>query len=795
MAVDPADIKYFLQSPNPTERVVAPLPRLDPFLSPQFASQLNRSQRADAARWGGLAFEELFRRLQPAAREDVDRHYGLPWRTVMDAVAKPESAGILTVRNKAGSSARGRYQFTDSTSEWIAGRLGLPVRRQDGSLITLSQRPEWQQDLMFRELWSFADGRKHWVETRPEWDKDLSAIASGRKTYEQLKEELDARFASEGGVVPPFIPMQETLPSAPSFRPTGELFTREREYGRSEPGFDLGRMTLPTGTPLISTDGSTTSEDIDRAYKGAGRIAAEMLFGPQRESWITEGNASYLERFARDWGLSEQEFRTAIERGREGKPLGAAGWGLIGLASVIPGLGDAAQFAARQSGKVADVVRVTPRMPDTPQIGASVVEDLTPGLADNNAIVRGLPQEVKDRPKTNWRDVDGYGRLVMPGANIRTDMDGPAGIAQFGDLQASNPKGWQEAREIIRSRDDDFITLDSSFYAPTNPEMRRLFDEAAQNSTWRPNARTIDSFMSGEATDANWMRDSDQDFALAAFTRALELRAESQVYAHNRRISHQILEKVAKIPGALDAQRDVALYNARIDVLSKTISESNPMVQVPSNLLEEVLAGGLKNQFETGTSNGTLDFVERMAAESSMLGIPPQIGADKRPVYGYIGRIPRNGDYTIVEISDDISRAPEGPFDAEIAGIRRVVEDAIDPRRDHIQMYGDVTLVFDRSVLDDVTFTIGDSLGSATRGDTIAANPATLDLYSMLTAGQSRFSDDWKYIPSYFEMQYISPDLDRVVAVYLKDADNYSKIQNILRRSGWGDIPIFLGVR
>jgi colicin import membrane protein len=92
---------------------------------------------------------------------------------------------------------------------------------------------------------------------------------------------------------------------------------------------------------LFSGSGSAgvrvvTPEEVARNRQ----VAGEIVFGPDRESVIA-GEASRLERFIRDWGLSEQEFRTAGERAGEGRLGAAAGWAGLGLAGAIPFVGQA----------------------------------------------------------------------------------------------------------------------------------------------------------------------------------------------------------------------------------------------------------------------------------------------------------------------------------------------------------------------------------------------------------------------------------------------------------------------
>jgi hypothetical protein len=94
-------------------------------------------------------------------------------------------------------------------------------------------------------------------------------------------------------------------------------------------------------------------------------MAAEAAFGPERSSWISGGEAGGLERFVRDWGLSEQEFRLSGERAGEGRFGAAAGWAGLGLAGAVPFAGDALQAlgkAGRATSRAADAARAEPRV-------------------------------------------------------------------------------------------------------------------------------------------------------------------------------------------------------------------------------------------------------------------------------------------------------------------------------------------------------------------------------------------------------------------------------------------------
>jgi len=113
-------------------------------------------------------------------------------------------------------------------------------------------------------------------------------------------------------------------------------------------------------------------------------LAEFVLFGPERGS-VAGGEAGRLERFVRDWGLSEQEFRLAGERAGEGRAGAAAGWAALGLAGAVPFFGDVAQGLGRAGrvasqaadvGRAADAARVVPE-----NIADNVIKEInTSGL-------------------------------------------------------------------------------------------------------------------------------------------------------------------------------------------------------------------------------------------------------------------------------------------------------------------------------------------------------------------------------------------------------------------------------
>ena len=115
----------------------------------------------------------------------------------------------------------------------------------------------------------------------------------------------------------------------------------ERELGIS-PVVTPARSRMPVGQGLGSGLRFDGMGQMGQTYADAGRSVSnftrEMLFGPERQSAFGSGQASRPERFARDWGLSEQEFNLARQRASESRPGATALWGGLGLAGIGFGL-------------------------------------------------------------------------------------------------------------------------------------------------------------------------------------------------------------------------------------------------------------------------------------------------------------------------------------------------------------------------------------------------------------------------------------------------------------------------
>jgi GNAT superfamily N-acetyltransferase len=121
------------------------------------------------------------------------------------------------------------------------------------------------------------------------------------------------------------------------------------------------------------------------------------------------------------------------------------------------------------------------------------------------------------------------------------------------------------------------------------------------------------------------------------------------------------------------AERSDADNEALATVMDDWRFGGDVMVKVPSDVLDDIIADRVKNQFDTDTSRGLYDPDVRAVAETAAHGLHPAAPASERPIYGFVGM-----------------PGSEHPY-------------ALD-------QYGDVTLVLKPSVKDKTTITLGDSL-------------------------------------------------------------------------------------
>jgi len=84
----------------------------------------------------------------------------------------------------------------------------------------------------------------------------------------------------------------------------------------------------------------------------------------------------------------------------------------------------------------------------------------------------------------------------------------------------------------------------------------------------------------------------------------------------------------------------VSLEQERADIgatIQDALDHSKVTVRVSPTVLDRIVeAGRMKNQFETGTSQGLYDPSQRRAAEGRLFNVPSRLPAQERPIYGYM---------------------------------------------------------------------------------------------------------------------------------------------------------------
>lgn len=197
----------------------------------------------------------------------------------------------------------------------------------------------------------------------------------------------------------------------------------------------------------------------------------------------------------------------------------------------------------------------------------------------------------------------------------------------------------------------------------------------------------------------------------------------------------------------------LALRRDTASLLREEIPSAHLAMRVPSDVVEEIIRSGeLKNQFETGTSKGTLSPNYRARAERDMFGYPN--------LEGMGGREPNNP--TIFK---------QRPKYAYLSN----VESADDDPHQSVRAYGLIKLLFDADALRPrTTFTVGDSLDSDTIPAPVlkprlsAMHPADLPWENILSRARRvtpsslwNVSDDLSsappFDPGYIEAQIHGP--------------------------------------
>ncbi len=97
-------------------------------------------------------------------------------------------------------------------------------------------------------------------------------------------------------------------------------------------------------------------------------------------------------------------------------------------------------------------------------------------------------------------------------------------------------------------------------------------------------------------------------------------------------LTHEEIAQIAKRFNITEAQARILIDKKIIDI----VDNSEVGIRVKMSTLEKALDGDgkLKNQFETGTSGGAFDPDWRSDVEYSLFGVPKDLPAEDRPIYG-----------------------------------------------------------------------------------------------------------------------------------------------------------------
>jgi hypothetical protein len=426
-----------------------------------------------------------------------------------------------------------------------------------------------------------------------------------------------------------------------------EIARRAQENAARGPGFVPPTAGLGASFQPSLEDYASAGRMAAQAGPAALRVAEEIAFGPERQS-VLGGEASRAERTLRDWGLSEQEFRAAGEAFGGGRPLAGLGWGALGLAGAIPGLGQFGRGVvgvARGVGAAADAARAT-----------NVLRGLPPGSS------MGLSGSVDDvfSPLGVARPGDRIFsslRVARPSETIVEPL-----LRSGNAIPLTNTPGWQRESQSIRNS-----VLNSFGLQEIAGDVARVDASDAQSIFEEIFPRYQNRFISGASSP--------------------DLRANNIASSANRAVQEEMAAEIAARLGrapyavAPPLTREVANNFVRnIENLDVTIATN------PEGLQQFVQSGRLQNAFESGQSGSGSWFPEfRMNAEQNVLGIPMDAAPSQRPVYGYLSYRPGNAG----SVSEDLVRVA-------------------DPRQ--AQDYGEIRLRFAPSVNERSTFTMGDSI-------------------------------------------------------------------------------------
>jgi len=179
------------------------------------------------------------------------------------------------------------------------------------------------------------------------------------------------------------------------------------------------------------------------AEQAAARKAfASVLFGPERESILPgEQQASRGERFLRDWGASEQEFRLAGQRFSEGQIGAGFGWGALAMAGAIPFFGDIAQGVARAGRGVRGAAATARAAVPPPNPALKAIDDIW-----HEERLEWLPDFGKPYDEITGETLEGPGIYIDQLDELENAIPG---ITQFSDEWAYSASVNADARQAL----------------------------------------------------------------------------------------------------------------------------------------------------------------------------------------------------------------------------------------------------------------------------------------------------------------------------------------------------------
>lgn len=243
--------------------------------------------------------------------------------------------------------------------------------------------------------------------------------------------------------------------------------------------------------------------------------------------------------------------------------------------------------------------------------------------------------------------------------------------------------------------------------------------------------------------------------------------------------------------GAQDAvdALDYGLSTATTKITG-ALKDGQVTMAATESVFESILDDGkYKNQFETRTSNGTLDTGIRKAGEGKGLGIPAGTKLAERPVYGFI----TTNESTISMQSIYDARSAQ-----EAAGVPWLerTKSEIDTRWNSIlsvnnyeaDQYGEIRFTLKPDVHSRTTVTVGDSLRAGTLADNMT-NPTPnlfhMGIYKQGAPEHTAAAPIARYVEAQIHGGVKVSDISHIYA----PADKVESVESMLRARGI-NIPV-----